>query len=140
MTFQATVVQEKLEEAGFDAKLAFGLTAVLERNVVAEAENRFVTREYLDARLEKLRAELKSDIAEVRAQQDTLRGQQAADTRVITGEIAALRAEMQGEIAALRAEMQGSIAALRGEMIKWFVGIMGGTALAVLLGLLRLAR
>jgi hypothetical protein len=33
MSFQATVVQRKLEEAGFDSKQAFGSASVLETQV-----------------------------------------------------------------------------------------------------------
>jgi hypothetical protein len=58
MPFQATVVQKKLEEAGFETKLAYGLASVCETEVVGEFENRFVTKEYLDAKL----AELKVDM------------------------------------------------------------------------------
>lgn len=60
MSFQATAVQTKLEDAGFDAKLAYGLTAVLETDVVRGLEQRLVTKDYLDARL----AELKMDMIE----------------------------------------------------------------------------
>ena len=62
MTFQSTIVQKKLEDAGFDPKQALGLAAVLESDVVANLEARFVTREYLDARLAELKAELKTEI------------------------------------------------------------------------------
>jgi hypothetical protein len=57
MPFQATVVQKKLEEAGFETKLAYGIAFVLETDVVGELENRVVTK-YLDAKL----AELKVDM------------------------------------------------------------------------------
>ena len=38
MPFQATVVQKKLEEAGFETKLAYGIESVLETDVVGELE------------------------------------------------------------------------------------------------------
>lgn len=140
MTFQATIVQEKLEEAGFDAKLAFGLTAVLERNVVAEAENRFVTREFLDARLEKLRAELKSDNAELKSELKSDIAGLKAGLAELKGGLEATKAQQAADTATIRGELTSGLAALRAEMIKWFVGIMCGTALAVLLGLLRFVR
>lgn len=57
MSFQATVVQKKLEEAGFDTKLAYGITSVLEAHVVADMEQRLVTKDYLDAKISELKAE-----------------------------------------------------------------------------------
>jgi hypothetical protein len=93
MAFQATVVQKKLEEAGFEPRLAFGLTAVLERDVVDDLESRLVTREYLDARVAELRADLRSEIS-----------------------------------------------SLKGEMIKWMAGLVGGSTLAIIMALPRLAK
>ena len=86
MTFQATVVQKKLEEAGFDTKLAYGITAVLERDVVGELEDKVVTKEYFDSRLD------------------------------------------------------AKVAELRAEMIKWMAGLVGGSTLAIIMALLRLAK
>jgi hypothetical protein len=108
MAFQATVVQKKLEEAGFEPRLAFGLASVLERDVVDDLESRLVTREYLDARLAELRAELRT-------------------------EIGAVRTEMSG----LRADFKTEIADLRSELIKWMAGFVGGSTLAIILTLLR---
>lgn len=62
MAFQPTAVQKKLEEAGFDSKLAYGLTAVLEADVVRDLEERLVTKEYFDARLAASVAELKAEM------------------------------------------------------------------------------
>jgi ribosomal protein L29 len=136
MPFQATVVQKKLEEAGFEPKLAFGLTAVLERDVVAEAENRFVTREYLDARLAELKAELKTEISELRTELKTEISELRAELRT---EIAALRTEIAGvrtEIAGVRTEMSG----LRAELNKWMAGMVGGPTLVIILTLLRVVK
>lgn len=82
MAFQATIVQRKLEEAGFDSKQAFGLTSVLETQVIADQETRLVTRDHLDAKL----AELKVDL------------------------------------------------------IKWMAGLAGGSTLAIIIALLRVAK
>ena len=62
MVFQATVVQKELEEAGFDTKLAYGITAVPERDVVGELEGKVVTKEYLDSRLDAKVAELRAEM------------------------------------------------------------------------------
>jgi hypothetical protein len=62
MPFQATVVQKKLEEAGFETKLAYGIASVLETDVVGELENRFVTKEYFDTKLEAELAVLKIEM------------------------------------------------------------------------------
>ena len=105
--FQATVVQKKLEEAGFEPKLAFGLASVLERDVVDDLESRLVTREYLDAKLAELRAEFRTELASVRT-----------------------------EIGTVRTEM----ISLKAEMIKWMAGLVGGSTLAIIIALLRLAK
>ncbi len=43
MAFQATVVQRKLEEAGFEPKLAFAIAEVLERDVIPDMKVDLVT-------------------------------------------------------------------------------------------------
>jgi len=63
MPFQAAVVQKRLEDAGFESKLAYGLTAVLARDIVGELEAELVTKEYLDACLAALRSEFKSELS-----------------------------------------------------------------------------
>jgi hypothetical protein len=100
MAFQATLVQKKLEEAGFEPRLAFGLAAVLERDVVDDLESRLVTREYLDARLAEFRADLRVELGTVRTE----------------------------------------ISGLKAEMIKWMAGLVGGSTLAIIIALLRLAK
>jgi hypothetical protein len=115
MAFQATVVQKKLEEAGFEPKLAYGLTAVLERDVVDDLQSRLVTREYFDARLAELKAELRVELRT---------------------EIGAVRTEMSG----LRAELKTEIAGLRSELIKWMAGFIGGSTLAIILTLPRVMK
>jgi hypothetical protein len=111
MAFHATVVQKKLEEAGFEPRLAFGLASVLERDVVDDLEVRLVTREYLDARLAELKSELKT-------------------------EIASLRTELRTDIGAVRTDMSG----LKAELIKWMTGLVGGSTLAIIIALLRVAK
>jgi hypothetical protein len=49
MPFQATLVQKRLKEAGFETKLPYGIACVLAIDVVGELENRFISKEYLDA-------------------------------------------------------------------------------------------
>lgn len=93
MTFHATAVQKKLEDAGFDAKLAYGLTAVLEADIVRDLQDRLVTKEYLDLTKEYLDTRLETKLAELKA-----------------------------------------------EMIKWMVGLVGGSTLAILVALFRLSR
>jgi hypothetical protein len=86
MGFQATTVQKKLEDAGFETRLAYGITAVLERDVVGELEDKIVTKDFLDSRLDAKIAELLAD------------------------------------------------------MIKWMAGLVGGSTLAIIMALLRLAK
>lgn len=115
MTFQATVVQEKLEKAGFDARQAYGLAAVLERDVVRELEEKLVTRDYLDARLAELKSELRTDAASLRTELKT-------DAASLRTEFARLQSETKSEIAGLKADMSMH----RAELIKWMVGLTFG--------------
>lgn len=151
MGFQATVVQKKLEEAGFEPKLAFGITAVLERDVVGDVEARLVSREYLDARMAEVRADIaewraetKSEIAETKSEVAALRADtktEISDLRATTRtEIAELRTETRTEIAALRAEMRTEIGALKADLIKWMVTLTFGSTLAVVIAMLRLFK
>lgn len=115
MTFQATVVQEKLEKAGFDAKQAYGIAAVLERDVVRELEQRLVTRDFFEARMADLKSELKTDAASLRSELKT-------DAATLRTEFAKLQAETKSETAGLRAEMSTH----RAELIKRMVGLTFG--------------
>ena len=126
MTFQATVVQEKLEKAGFDARQAYGLAAVLERDVVRELEEKLVTRDYLDARLAELKSELRTDAASLRTELKTdaasLRTELKTDAASLRTEFARLQSETKSEIAGLKADMSMH----RAELIKWMVGLTFG--------------
>jgi hypothetical protein len=111
MPFRATAYQKRLEEAGFDPKMALAQAAAMEEFVVSE----LVTRDYLDARLSEVRSELK-------------------------GEISALRAELKPDITTLRGDFRAEIAAVETRLIRWVVGSVGGAALAVILTLVRVMR
>lgn len=64
MEFDATVVQRKLEAAGFEPRLACGLTAVLEPHVVPSLQRGWVTREHMEARVAEAVAETKAKMLE----------------------------------------------------------------------------
>jgi hypothetical protein len=115
MAFRATAYQKRLEEAGFDPKMAHAQAAAMEEFVVSE----LVTRDYLDAKLSEARSELKGEISGLRGD--------------LKGEISALRVELKGDIATLRGDFRAEIAAVETRLIRWMVGSVGGAALAVIL-------
>jgi hypothetical protein len=121
MPFRATAYQKRLEEAGFDPKMALAQAAAMEF-VVSE----LVTRDYLDARLSEVRSELKGEISALRAE--------------LKDDISALRAELKGDIATLRGDLRAEIAAVETRLIRWMVDSVGGAALAVILTLVRVMR
>lgn len=70
MPFRATAYQKRLEEAGFEPKMAYAQTAAIEEFVVSELvtsdemRNRLDAFEVkLDAKLAALRSEIKTDLA-----------------------------------------------------------------------------
>jgi hypothetical protein len=79
MPFRATAYQKRLEEAGFEPKMAHAQAAAMEEFVISE----LVTKDYLDAKL----SEVRSEISALRAE--------------LKGEIATLRADFRTEIAAV---------------------------------------
>ena len=114
MPFQATVVQKKLEQAGFDSKLAYGIAAVLESDVVGDLEDRLVTRDYFDARL----AELDARMAKFEARIET--------------RLAGFDVKLAG--------FDVKLAEQKTELIKWMVGLTAGSTLTIILTLLRLVK
>jgi hypothetical protein len=64
MAFRATAYQRRLEEAGFEPKMAYAQAAAMEEFVVSE----MVTKDHLDGKLSELRSELKTDIATLRSE------------------------------------------------------------------------
>ena len=136
MTFQATVVQKKLEEAGFEPKLAFGITAVLERDVVDDLETKLVTKEYLDARLAELRGDMRADLSDLRSEMSKMQGEMSKFQAEMRNDISRQQADMGRQ----QAETRALISELRSEMIKWFVAIVGGVGVTVLLAVLRMTR
>lgn len=64
MPFRAAAYQRRLEEAGFDPKMAHAQASAIEEFVVDE----FLTRDHLDSRLSEIRAEIKAESATSRAE------------------------------------------------------------------------
>jgi len=159
MTFQSTIVQKKLEEAGFETGLAHGLTAVLEQDVIATADNKFVTSDYLDNKLGILRSELKTDMAElrgdlrdlrselkgdiaelrseVRSECGKLRGELHAEIGGLHAEIGGLRGELHSETSKLGGSLRAEISAFKTEMLRWMIGLIVGATLTILVTLPR---
>ena len=121
MPFQATVVQKKLEQAGFDSKLAYGIAAVLESDVVGDLEDRLVTRDYFDARI----AELDARMAKFEARIET--------------RLAGFDVKLAGFDVKL-AGFDVKLAEQKTELIKWMVGLTAGSTLTIILTLLRLVK
>ena len=124
-------------------RLSDALADAMAGEVVGRADLK-TTETTLRGEIRDLRAELKSDIAELRAE--------------LKGDIAALRTELKGDIAELRTETHDSIAELRTELrtglkgvearieaaqantIRWVIGLFGVQVVALLGGLVALAR
>jgi hypothetical protein len=99
MPFRATASQKRLEEAGFEPKMAYAQAAAMEEFVVSE----LVTTDQFNARLDAL--ELKLD-----------------------AKLAALRAELKAELAGLETKlirwMVGSVGGASLAMILTFLRLM----------------
>jgi hypothetical protein len=129
MAFRATAYQKRLEEAGFEPKMAHAQAAAMEEFVVSE----LATRDYLDAKLSEVRSELK-------ATRDYLDAKLSEVRSELKGEISALRAELKGDIATLRGDLRAEIAGVETKLVRWMVGSVGGAALAIILTVLRLTK
>lgn len=64
MAFRAAAYQRRLEEAGFDPKMAHAQASAIEEFVVSET----ITREFLDAKVSELRSDARADFATLRAE------------------------------------------------------------------------
>ncbi|MEL6290425.1 MAG: hypothetical protein AAFQ44_01350 [Pseudomonadota bacterium] len=150
VTFQSTVVQKKLEDAGFEPKLAHGLTAVLEQDIAASSDAKYVTRDYLDNRLGEMRSESKiefaavrSEITDVKEEVSELRSEVRTEISGLRSElrteISGLRSELRTEISGLRSETKVEIAGLKAELLKWTFGMIAASTITILIAIIRLA-
>ena len=148
MPFQATAVQRKLEDAGFDKRQAYAITEVLESNVVEDLEQRLVTKDYLDARLSELRGELRTDIAafkselksEIAGSRSEFKSEIGSLRSEIKSEVSTLRAEFKGERLTLRSELRDEMSAFRFEILKWTFAMVSASTIAIILAMVRLAK
>ena len=140
MTFQSTVVQKKLEDAGFEPKLAHGLTAVLEQDIATSSDAKYVTRDYLDNRLGELRSETKIEFAAVRSEISELKAEVSELRSEFRTEVSELRSELRTEISGLRSETKIEIAGLKAELLKWTFGMVAASTITILIAIIRLAN
>ncbi len=116
-------------------RLSDAIADALSGEVVARADLA-TTESSLRKAIEDARAELKGDIADLRSEMAELRAEQRRD-------IADLRADLRAETADRRADMRSletRIEAAKAETIKWVVGLFGLQIVALLGGLIALAR
>ena len=139
MAIRATAYQKRLEDGGFAPQQAYALAAAQEDMVLSE----LVTRNHFDSAIQRLDGKINGLDAKLEGKIAGLEGKIVG----LDGRIAALdakidtrTAELRGEIAALRAEMKGDFASLQVTLIRWMVGTVGGSTLAVMLALPRFAR
>jgi chromosome segregation ATPase len=97
-------IAHDLRSAGLTEPQAEAIARQFKRRYEADREE-LVTRDYLDHALDKLRTELRDEIAEVRAE--------IGDVRT---EITSLRAHLDKELAGIRGELRSEIASVRTEI------------------------
>ena len=97
-------IAHDLRSAGLTEPQAEAIARHFKRRYEADRQE-LVTREYLDHALDKLRTELRDEIAEVRAE--------IGDVRT---EITSLRAHLDKELAGIRGELRSEIASVRTEI------------------------
>ena len=147
MAFQATVVQRKLEKAGFDPAQALELASILEIDVVDHVEQTTVDRVYLDARLDQMQGKLDSRFAAIDAKfanvdaritsvESRLEGRMERGFAEVDGRFVALECRMEARFAKLDA----TLAEFRSDIIRWMIGMIGGGMLATLLTVLRFLK
>lgn len=132
MGFQATIVQKKLQDAGFDARQALTIASVLETDVVADLDERLVTRAHFDA----ARAQTDAKIAELAANMVAMEARIEKRLAGFESRMAAFESRMSS----FDAKLDMRIAELRAEMIKWMVGLVAGSTLTIILAMLRLVK
>jgi hypothetical protein len=111
MPFRATAYQKRLEEAGFDPKMAHAQAAAREEFVVSE----LVTSDQFNSKLDAFEVKL--------------------DARLDT-KLATLRSELKSEISVLEIKMT----AMQMSLIRWMLGTVGGATLAIIVTLLRVTK
>ena len=97
-------IAHDLRSAGLTEPQAEAIARHFKRRYEADRQE-LVTREYLDHALDKLRTELRDEIAEVRAE--------IGDVRT---EITSLRAHLDKELAGIRGELRSEFASVRTEI------------------------
>jgi uncharacterized protein involved in exopolysaccharide biosynthesis len=97
-------IAHDLRSAGLTEPQAEAIARQFKRRYEADRQE-LVTRDYLDHALDKLRTELRDEIAEVRAE--------IGDVRT---EITSLRAHLDKELAGIRGELRSEIASVRTEI------------------------
>jgi len=87
----------------------------------------------LKAEMAELRAEMKTEMAELRADMAEFKGEVKAEMAKLNGRMDALDQKIESGIASLRSEMKAEMAALRAEMhagfvttLRWTIGVMLG--------------
>lgn len=106
MAIHAEAVEILVQKAHFEPAVALGIAEAI---VVSINLAQVVTVPILDARLQELRNEIKSDFAEVRAEFERMRGEMA-------NEFARQRADMADAIGKVRVDMAGEFAKVRVEI------------------------
>ena len=119
-TFDTLRIAQALKEAGFDDSQAQAIVSAIRwglgENVATKVDIGDVKTEIADVKTEI--ADVRTEIADVRTE--------IADVRtVIATEIGGVRTEIATEIGGVRTE----IAASEARMVKWFAGLLIGTAL-----------
>ena len=119
-TFDTLRIAQALKEAGFDDSQAQAIVSAIRLSL---GENVATKIDIGDVKTEI--ADVKTEIADVRTEIADVRTEIADVRTVIATEIGGVRTEIATEIGGVRTE----IAASEARMVKWFAGLLIGTAL-----------
>jgi uncharacterized protein involved in exopolysaccharide biosynthesis len=126
-TFDTLRIAQALKEAGFDDSQAQAIVSAIRlslgENVATKIDIGDVKTEIADVKTEI--ADVRTEIADVRTEIADVRTEIADVRTVIATEIGGVRTEIATEIGGVRTE----IAASEARMVKWFAGLLIGTAL-----------
>ena len=125
MAIHAEAVEILVRKGHFEPEVALGIAEAIEASINL---TQVVTVPLLDARLQELRHDVKSEFAEVRMEMATLRTEMAGEFGKQHTEMATLRGDMLSELQRMRAETAAEFGRMRAETAAEFGKMRAETA------------
>src|SRR5437868_458179 len=125
MAIHAEAVETLVRKGRFEPEVALGIAEAIEASINL---TQVVTVPVLDARLQELRHDVKSEFAEVRMEMATMRTQMASEFGKQHTEMATLRGDMLSELGRMRAESAAEFGKMRAESAAEFGKMRAETA------------